>query len=251
VSPPAPADFLSISADLEHDLIRPPVAGSGGACSICCDWLDASGSTCSKCQHASSVLGRPLVPVVPVTLYVKPSRMRDRLKFYKEPRGPEDGGLAVEVASILARFFHEHGAELTRRYGMVDAATVVPTRKGDAERHPLDAALDRHIGDAVLPRREPLLSVGQGNIERRSPHPRGFVASSAAAGRSLVLIDDVYTTGAVAQSAAHALREVGAVVPVIVVVGRRLNPDYHQAVADLVKRQQDRGFSFTESPWDP
>ena len=151
----------------------------------------------------------------------------------------------------MERFFHEHGQELYRRYGAVDAATVVPAKPSrGVSRHPLDVALDR-LGAKAVPPREPLLTFGPGVIDRRAPHPKGFVASTAAAGRSILVLDDVYTTGAQARSAAHALREAGAVVPAIVVVGRRLNPDVYQAIADLVERQRAAGYDFRRSPWEP
>jgi hypothetical protein len=242
-----PPDVVAITSAIEGDLISPPLGDADGACTICCDWLDQP-LTCGKCQNAATLHGDGPTPVEPISLYVKPSAMRDRLTFYKDPRGAEDEHLAIEVAALMDRFFLEHSGELERRYGPMDASVVVPTRHREEGDHPLAAALDR-LPAVSIPPRETVLSLGSGTIGRRTPDPDGFVADHAVRGRSLVLLDDVYTTGATAQSAAHALRAAGATVPAIVVIGRRLNPSAIEGVGRLVESQRARGFSFVRSPW--
>lgn len=245
---PVPSlDVTAITDALEADLIAPPLGPSATGCPICCDWLDEA-PNCSKCQAAEAELGQALTPVVPISLYFKPSVMRDRLTHYKNRRGPEDAQLATEVAALVDRFFLEHGAELQDRYGRIEASVVVPTRRREEHEHPLAAALDR-LPATHVPRREDVLRLGSEAIERRTPRVDGFVAEPSVRGHSLIVLDDVYTTGATAQSAACALKMAGAVVPAIVVVGRRLNPSLIDGVAELVRRQRARGFSFARSPW--
>jgi hypothetical protein len=240
-------DVVAITEAIEGDLISPPLGAIGTSCPICCDWLDQP-NTCAKCQHAAKLLGDDLTPVVPISLYVRPSTMRDRLTFYKDRRGGKDAQFATEVAALMDRFFLEHGVELQRRYGPIEASVVVPTRFRELSDHPLAAALDR-LPAASVPPRERVLQLGSGKIDRRTPDPNGFVADGSVLGRSFVVLDDVYTTGATAQSAAHALRAAGATVPAIVVIGRRLNPTVIAGVGQLVERQRARGFRFARSPW--
>lgn len=217
-------------------------------CSICCDWT-ADPTICGKCRSAAEALGTALSPVVPISLYVKPSAMRDRLTYYKDPRDAQDDHFRTEIAALFARFFMEHEAELASRYGNWDVATVVPTKSRGAGPHPLEVALSR-IPPAFLPAREILLILGLEAIDRRRPAPAGFAAEPSVAGRRVLVLDDVYTTGATAQSAVHALTSAGAVVPAVVVAGRRLNPDTFEPVAAIVERQRRAAFSFPKSPWD-
>ena len=61
----------------------------------------------------------------------------------------------------------------------------------------------------------------------------------------MLLLDDVFTTGARSQSAAYALEEAGAAVSAIVVVARRINLDWRPEVAEWWKRQLAIPFSWS------
>jgi hypothetical protein len=176
--------------------------------------------------------------------------MRDRLTYYKDPRGPDDVSLAVEVAALVETFVAIHGDEFVARYGRPDAAVVVPPKGMRDMPHPLQRALEALPARSLPPIESPLV-LGDARIDRRAPHPDGFTAIERLDGRSFLVLDDVYTTGATAQSAAHALRAAGASVTAILVVGRRLNPDRLQEVATLVERQRATPFDFRRSPWEP
>lgn len=243
------ADAASIARRLEGELIRPPLSVPPDVCPTCMDWADAT-PMCTKCSSAQAILGEPPSPVVPISLYFKPSPMRDRLTYYKDPRGSEDAALPVEVAAIVETFYSAHGGELAARYGRPDAAVVVPPKGMHEMPHPLQRALEALPARSLPPIESPLV-LGGARIDRRAPHPKGFVAIDRLGGRSFLVMDDVYTTGATAQSAAHALRAAGATVTAILVVGRRLNPDRLQEVAKLLERQRATPFSFRRSPWEP
>lgn len=242
-------DAASIARRLEDELIRPPHHVPSDVCPMCLDWADAT-PMCTKCNLAQTILGEPPAPVVPITLYIKPSPMRDRLTYYKDPRGPEDAALAVEVAALVETFYSAHGGELAARYGHPGAAVVVPPKGTHEMPHPLQRALEALPVRSLPPIESPLV-LGNARIDRRAPHPDGFTAIERLDGRSFLVLDDVYTTGATAQSAAHALRAAGATVTAILVVGRRLNPDRLQEVATLLERQRASPFDLRRSPWEP
>jgi len=58
--------------------------------------------------------------------------------------------------------------------------------------------------------------------------PEKFVVTAPIEGRSVLLIDDTWTTGASAQSAAAALKAAGASATAAVVIGRHLNREWHE-----------------------
>ncbi len=236
-----------LTDSLAPELIVPPLGYAADVCQACRDWTDGA-TLCPKCRNAQDLLGMSPAPVVPISLYIKPSAMRDRLTFYKDPRSPANGQFAIEVAAIFERFFAEHTGEVAARFGDWDVATVIPSKHAHDGPHPLHTALIELPARSVLPL-ESLLRPGGETIDRRQPAPGGFVADTSVAGRSVILLDDVYTTGATAQSAVYALVAAGARVPAVVVAGRRLNPTAFQPVAALVERQMASPFSFAARLW--
>jgi orotate phosphoribosyltransferase len=75
------------------------------------------------------------------------------------------------------------------------------------------------------------------------------VADASTRDHRVLLLDDVYTTGARAQSAAFALRAAGAVVPAVLVIGRRVNPEWRDEVDVIWQRQTAIPFRFEDPPW--
>ena len=65
----------------------------------------------------------------------------------------------------------------------------------------------------------------------------------------ILLFDDVYTTGARSQSAASALQRAGADVVAIVVVGRRINPEFNEGCQAVWQRQCAIPFSYDLVFW--
>lgn len=82
----------------------------------------------------------------------------------------------------------------------------------------------------------------------RSSGERVFEADRYAAtmpldGKSVLLIDDTWTTGASAQSATYALSQAGARKVGMIVVGRHIDPDFADHATRL--RQLPRRFDFS------
>jgi len=75
----------------------------------------------------------------------------------------------------------------------------------------LAASLDRHVKSGWLTRVRPTASQSDLGAEERRANVRGaFVASADVAGRHVVVVDDVLTTGATAAECCRALRQAGA-----------------------------------------
>jgi orotate phosphoribosyltransferase len=78
---------------------------------------------------------------------------------------------------------------------------------------------------------------------------QGFAADVSAGelGR-ILLLDDVYTTGARINSASYAISHAGGVVAGALVLARRINTDYDARALALWERQQAQGFDWRASP---
>ncbi len=69
----------------------------------------------------------------------------------------------------------------------------------------------------------------------------GYRVTQSVCGKSILLIDDTFTTGARLQSAASALQLAGADVVAAVVIGRVINPEFSGALWERVSKMP---FSF-------
>jgi orotate phosphoribosyltransferase len=74
----------------------------------------------------------------------------------------------------------------------------------------------------------------------------GFDVAENVTGKKLLLLDDVYTTGSRSQSAASALTAAGANIVGIMVIGRRVNPDYSEDAMRVWARQSAVPFRFQD-----
>lgn len=237
--------LVNLGDELASECVSVPAEGSD-VCPICRGQRDETARLCESCSLCEMQLP-DLHPVVPMSLYAKPSPMRDRMRNYKDSDDPvERRRLGREVAALVERFFVEHRDHLKRRFGGWDAVCIVPSTEREPP-HPLERALAHHAvracgGLATLLRR------GPGPIAHRAPNTAAFEPVGRVAGRRVLLLDDVLTTGARCQSAAGALTSAGADVIVIIVIARRINPDWRPEAAPWWARQLDTPFSWSNPP---
>lgn len=168
----------------------------------------------------------PLAPVVAMTEYRIGDRMHGLLRGYKDAPSVEARAARRSALTALVELWLSANEDTLRaRFsGGWDLVTTVPSSCGRAG-SPADALVEAVPGLAELDR--PLLVRGDEPLGHLVASRRGYVASSelerrALAARRILVFDDTVTTGARAQSAAAALRECGAKVAGILVVGRVL-----------------------------
>jgi hypothetical protein len=174
-------------------------------------------------------------------LYRRPSRVREWLKFYKpapEAFVPEYG---LYISAILSRTFSLSGERLRADTGGWDSLVVVPSTTRKSDIHPLEVLLRQSGLSFELDR--PLVRTGE-PLGHRVMSDLGFEAIRDVEGRRYLLVDDVYTTGARSQSAASALQISGAEVVGILVVGRRIDPDFCEPAGRIWTQQRSRAFRF-------
>lgn len=189
---------------------RPDKTGADkrSVCRICAGPASWRYSLCTSCRDVALSLGRPLVPVRAIVTVTASSALYRALRQYKSATHVAARRQAALLTVLLADFAGAH------RSGMppvgADAAVVVPSGpRGRPAPHPLVAvATTAGLGPvaAWLAAR----SAPSGPVTHRRACRDAFVASPDVAGRRVLLLDDVYTTGAHLQSAAAALVDAGA-----------------------------------------
>jgi hypothetical protein len=198
-----------------------PVPDGPGGCDVCRQPLRAA-SRCWMCtDQAESLPGLVADAVVPVGLAPKGGLHAQNLWLYKSARpGAEAAQLAL--LALLAVFLRDHAACVWAAAGMASPThlAVVPSGRGRPGRHPLRALAGPLTG---LPWAE-LAAARFGDPAGRLADPRRFLAAPLPGAR-VALLDDTWTTGASAQSAAAALRLAGAQSVAVIVLGRHLLPE--------------------------
>jgi predicted amidophosphoribosyltransferase len=207
-------------------------------CAVCFTFTDGY-QRCFACAHRE-----PFLEVVaPVSYSIAREQLHHALASYKRLTGDVARRLGAEIAAVLWRFLAEHERCVAAAAGVDRFALVTTVPSGDRQRdetHPLRGL----VGSAVGPtreRHERLLERSPADVPPRVFNPDKFRARRALGGESVLLIDDTWTTGASAQSAAAALKGAGAGPVAAVVIGRHLKREW---------RENDRRLRGISRPFD-
>ncbi|HEV2372306.1 MAG TPA: phosphoribosyltransferase [Streptosporangiaceae bacterium] len=187
-------------------------------CVSCCGPVRPGYPRCFQCGLHEEVGAGMLADVVaPVAYAHKGGQLARDLWVYKSAReGAAEAGTAL-LTSLLV-FLHDHGPVVWQRAGMPGPthACVVPSGRGRPGPHPLRVLVR---GCLALPWVSLAASPG-GDPWARLLDPDRFAAQCSLAGAGVLLLDDTWTSGATAQSAALALKRAGARQVAVVVLGR-------------------------------
>jgi len=215
-----------------------------GVCSVCHGAPNEGYERCYSCQEAMRKVTHPLDLIVPISLSKTDEQLHHVLRSYKSSPFPEvRRRFTMQIAAMIARFLGSHQQCIVSAAGTAwDTVTIVPSTAGRVGRHPLLDVIEmvKILGPAYVD----LLTPGTTPLGHNVSDDAGLVASHTAAGRAVLLIDDTFTTGARAQSAASALTLAGATVVSALVVGRVINPDWSTASKELWERARAIPFSF-------
>lgn len=166
------------------------------------------------------------------------------LRSYKD--GPADSTqqlFRLQVAALLARFIRHHALCIAGATGQQwDTVTVVPSGRARAGEHPLEEALRRATALGAL--YKPLLVRSGVPLSPRAADDRKYDVTENVHGRRVLLVDDTFTSGSSAQSAASSLQRAGANVVSVLVVGRVIRPEFSDAALRLWTAARRKRFSF-------
>jgi hypothetical protein len=210
----------------QQPLLCAPRQGAPGLCGVCRGPSAGGGARCFACDlHRQCAQGSLADLVVPVAFAIKGGTHARHLWQYKSARpGARAGEAAATLRALLLVFLRDHGYCLWRaasgeRPGAGEGPThlaVVPTARGRPAPHPLRTLIEPYTRG-----RWAELSARPGGQQVRDLDPDRYVAAPVGGARVL-LLDDTWTTGSSAQSAAMALRLAGARQIVTVILGRHV-----------------------------
>ncbi|GGV45027.1 hypothetical protein GCM10010293_52620 [Streptomyces griseoflavus] len=234
---------VGLSARYANFLVHPLLPGPG-VCQVCRGPAKTGYPTCWPCHEASGILGAGVADtVVPVSLALKREQYANELWRYKNAAGPQQQYFRMGLAAVLWRFLAAHEGCIADRcavpgFGIV---TTVPSTSGRAD-HPLRTMAAHMVGATRDRYRDLLAPIPDAAALGRTVSPSRYT-SSALWGDDVLLVDDTWTTGNHAQSAAAALKAAGARSVAVVVLGRHLNTDYGDT-AGHVEQARLRRFSW-------
>jgi hypothetical protein len=215
-----------------------PAPGLPGLCAVCRGPAAPRRSCCFQCELHLECGGDELADLVlPIAYAPKGGPHARHLWQYKSRSlaGEPASEAASALLALLLVFLREHSGCLWRSIGARGPThiAVVPTARR-AGPHPLRALIAPYL---ARPWAE--LTARPDEHRVRELDPDRFAALPVPDSRVL-LVDDTWTTGASAQSAALALRRAGARSVVTVIIGRHL----------ALSRDQQRSFQEATLPFD-
>ena len=215
----APARSLTA---LYGSFLLTPRAGRD-VCPTCFNLL-GSYDHCFPCSRHEAVLAA----VLPISYSVGHEGLHAALAGYKRIEGSGARALGIELAAILWRFMERHEVCVSSSIGVERFELVTTVPSGDACRdgpHPLPWIVGE-LCAATRGRYERLLHRSRVALAEREFSEAKYLTSRNLRGEDVLLIDDTWTTGASAQSAAAALRAAGSGTVAAIVIGRHVNREW-------------------------
>ena len=206
-------------------------------CSQCFNLTDGYGR-CYGCVHG----GRFLDAMVPISYSVAGEQLHHALAGYKRLHGVIARRLALGLAAVLWRHLIQHEGCLARATAapVFRLVTTVPSSSPDGHTaQPLHQLVS--LVEPVESRYERLLRRSEAPATPHQFNPHRYEALRDLTGQSILVVDDTWTTGANAQSAAAALKTAGATHVSAVILGRYVNRGW---------RHNDRHLRSLPRPFD-
>ena len=217
----------------EDERLLRPLRRGPGVCTRCFNLTDGFG-LCFACTLVEPWLDH----MASISYSVSGSPLHRALWSYKHLSGRPASHARLELAILLGHFLARHESCLASAIGRqgFDLITTVPSSdRARDQGHPL-----RTIVQGMIPltaeRHERVLVRSSVPTQPHRFDPERFSAVRPLGGEAVLLLDDTWTTGANAQSAAAALRRAGSGPVAALAIGRHLNRswlDHKHRLAEL------------------
>lgn len=215
---------------LREQHVAPSVlADDAGTCSLCRTPtpVGPQGTPYERCYNCRRVFSDVLDGLVPICY-----SLHDGLEgiLGRSKNEPPDVWLRRPLGSLLWTFLKHHLKCIEGFYGgTFDLWIAMPSHSSArGGRNHLDALIG-HVRDfadewssGVLVKND----ASKARVRREKIVPELFTAIPAVSGKRILLFDDTFTTGGSMASAAHALKQAGAVSVVGLTFGRQLRADW-------------------------
>jgi hypothetical protein len=230
-------------------LIHPLPIGPG-VCGTCRAAVAEGYTACYACDAlAAAGFSAAADAVVPISISIRHEQLATELWRYKELNDAEARRvLRNRLAAVLGRFLaaHEQCVADAADADSFELVTTVPSTGGRG-RHPLREIVG-DIVEVTKGRHADLLVANPAVPPGREVHPDRFLLledepPTEIAGANILVVDDTWTKGGNAQSAAVRLKKAGANRVAIVVLGRHVDPDFPPAKAYL-RQARRTGYSW-------
>lgn len=239
-------------SDPYANYLLPVLATTPGVCEVCRTSVAGDYPRCHKCNDAAHVLDGTADAVVPIALATKGEQFAHELWAYKNsPNAGVRRRFQFRLAAVLWRWLDRHERCVAAAAGASAAqfslVTVVPASRVRDDVHPLA----RLVGELVAVTREryrPVLVPTPGVAQERQHDCGRYGAASEVVGQDVLVVDDTWTTGGHAQSAACALKAGGASSVAVVVLGRHFSlqqqEPYRAAAAAYYREAKRQGWNW-------
>jgi predicted amidophosphoribosyltransferase len=221
-----------------------PVPPAGpGVCDVCHGAPNTGFPRCYSCAQTIGQVSRPVDLVVPISLYEPASQLHHVLRSYKDGHtAAVRRDFTVRLGALLHRFMRGHGDCIRAAGGDWSIVTSVPSSEDRPGVHPFEGVIE--LSSELGPSYRRTLSRGPVSIDHNQADDEGFVVIDDVEGEFILLLDDTFTSGARAQSAASALQLAGAEVSAMVPIGRYIRPEWNDEARSLFDDARATGFDF-------
>jgi predicted amidophosphoribosyltransferase len=227
-----------------RDDLVPVLPVQWGACDVC--HQGTSGSRCASCSRGmrNLLLSRPPT-ILPIALRIKGGPLAHATWAYKDSQYETDREQSArKLAWLVSHFMARHESCLAKAAAASQFDCIVPMPSSGKRQgtHPLVTLL-RQLPWAADRLVEDLFFTGASGEAHRINEERYDYRGSRLDGRSVLLFDDTFTSGANVFSALDALAPTKAKVAVAI-IGRHFDPDWSNETRAYYFKAESLPFDF-------